>query len=74
MITMALLHSHSYHYNYTNVHVHVPVLAGQLIYLFSPLSSVSDSDSLSMSPSAPQWLKEIEKEDKKMLTGTCTGV
>ena len=26
-------------------------------------------DSLSISPSPPQWLKEIEKEDKKMLTG-----
>lgn len=27
-----------------------------------------DLDSLNMSPSAPHWLKEVEKEDKKMLT------
>ena len=32
-------------------------------------TTVGDFDSLNMSPSAPHWLKEVEKEDKKMLTG-----
>ena len=36
--------------------------------------TVGDSDSLSMSPSAPHWLKEVERDDKKMLTGkSCHG-
>ena len=44
------------HYYYAHYYQHIYTLVGDL-------------DSLNMSPSAPHWLKEVEKEDKKMLTG-----